>query len=64
MIGISVGDKELGGISGAINKFVVKGSFEIVKEMLDCFPVFKSRIAIEACKYANSVGDIRMSGGG
>ena len=64
MISISVGDKELRGISGAIDKFVVEGSFEIANEMLDCFPVFKSRIAIEASKYTNSVGDVRMSGGG
>ena len=64
MIGIGVGDEELRGISGAVDKFVVKGSFEISEEMLDCFPVFKSRIAIEVSKYANSVGDIRTSGGG
>ena len=39
MISISVGDKELRGIGGAIDKFVVKRFFEVSEEVFDCFPV-------------------------
>src|ERR1700754_942655 len=62
MICIRVCNKKRGGEKGrgirSIHELVVKGTFEIAKEVLDSCPMSGARVGTEPCKYSHRIGNV------
>src|SRR5258705_218091 len=62
MGGISVGEEEFIACQITfVGELVISSTLDIAEEVFECFPVFWTRIGVEACKVSNRVGNIRSS---
>jgi hypothetical protein len=61
---IRVSDEELIGLRALVDKLVVMSALEVAKEVLDCSPVLRMGIVVEATKVGDSIGNVGVSHGG